>query len=73
MPGPESAHDLIERTQRADLAVPEVSLKAERSDEIPGTGQVGAGHRREQMVLNLIVEPPGGRRSCTCHRQRYGL
>jgi hypothetical protein len=56
MRGPESAHDLTERTQRAHLAVTEVALEAERSDEVPGTGQVWAGHRREQVVLDLVVE-----------------
>src|SRR2546421_7807365 len=54
--GMEMAQRLGVGAEQRGLAVRQALLLAEPADEGLGAAQVGSGHTREQMVLDLVVE-----------------
>jgi len=52
----EATNDVPERSNGTDLAISKLALDAECTDEIPRSSQIRPGHRREQVVLDLVVQ-----------------
>ena len=55
--GTEVAEHLTEGSPRALLGIGDPAFGAKGADELAGSTQVGPGHGREEVVLNLGVEP----------------
>src|SRR5579872_111819 len=54
----EPTQDLSVRADQAVLGVAEAALAEVGPNDRLGAGQVGPGHRREEVVLDLVVETP---------------